>query len=93
MQWKELIQCYFKEATWFNKGYMPQFDEYMENALITTVCFLLIPALLLGVGSATRETYDFLINNPRIVTAMAKISRVIDDVATYKVFIPSIQNF
>jgi hypothetical protein len=57
----------------------------MENALITTICFLLIPALLLGVESATRETFDFLVNNPRIVTAVAKISRVVDDVATYKV--------
>lgn len=70
----------------FDKGYMPNFDEYMENALSTSTYLVLMPSLLLGMDSTTKEVFDWVMSNPKVVVASAKISRYIDDVATYEVY-------
>lgn len=69
----------------FVKGYMPNFDEYMENALSTSTYLVLMPSLLLGMDSATKEAFDWVMSNPKIVVASAKIGRCTDDIATYEV--------
>ncbi|KAJ4755864.1 Terpene synthase [Rhynchospora pubera] len=30
--WKDLCRAYLKEARWYNNGYVPTLDEYLENA-------------------------------------------------------------
>lgn len=84
---KQLIRSYNKEAKWFyeRSDDVPSFDEYMENAISTSTYLVLMPSLLLGMESASREVFDWVMNNPSIVVASAKVGRCTDDVATYSV--------
>ncbi|KAK4356140.1 hypothetical protein RND71_025111 [Anisodus tanguticus] len=82
---KEIVRSYYIEAEWFIEGKIPSFKEYLSNALITGTYYLLAPASLLGMRSASKETFDWMINKPQILVASALIGRVIDDIATYKI--------
>nr|XP_016451975.1 PREDICTED: vetispiradiene synthase 2-like [Nicotiana tabacum] len=82
---KEIVRSYYTEAQWFIKGKSPPFEEYLSNALITGTYYLLAPASLLGMKSASKAAFDWMMNKPKILVASALIGRVIDDVATYKI--------
>ncbi|XP_070023530.1 viridiflorene synthase-like [Nicotiana sylvestris] len=82
---KEIVRSYYSEAQWFIKGKSPPFEEYLSNALITGTYYLLAPASLLGMKSASKAAFDWMMNKPKILVASALIGRVIDDVATYKI--------
>ncbi|KAL1548356.1 (-)-5-epieremophilene synthase stps2 [Salvia divinorum] len=82
---KELVRSYHVEAKWFIQGYLPPFEEYLKNALITcTYCYHTTTALL-GDESATREDFEWLSEKPKMLVAGLLICRVIDDIATYEV--------
>ncbi|XP_070003135.1 vetispiradiene synthase 1-like [Nicotiana sylvestris] len=81
---KEIVRSYYNEAQCFIKGKSPPFEEYLSNALITGTYYLLAPASLLGMKSASKASFDWMMNKPKILVASALIGRVIDDVATYK---------
>ncbi|XP_042047795.1 (-)-5-epieremophilene synthase STPS3-like [Salvia splendens] len=82
---KELVRSYHVEAKWFIQGYLPPFEEYLKNALITcTYCYHTTTALL-GDKSATKEDFEWLSEKPKMLVAGLLICRVIDDIATYEV--------
>ncbi|KAG6428203.1 hypothetical protein SASPL_112454 [Salvia splendens] len=82
---KELVRSYHVEAKWFIQGYLPPFEEYLKNALITcTYCYHTTTALL-GDESATKEDFEWLSEKPKMLVAGLLICRVIDDIATYEV--------
>ncbi|KAG6431275.1 hypothetical protein SASPL_109353 [Salvia splendens] len=79
------VSSYHVEAKWFIQGYLPPFDEYLKNALITcTYCYHTTTALL-GDKSATKEDFEWLSEKPKMLVAGLLICRVIDDIATYEV--------
>ncbi|CAN4114431.1 unnamed protein product [Withania somnifera] len=82
---KEIVRSYYVEAEWFIGGKIPSFKKYISNALITGTYYLLAPASLLGMRSASKEMFDWMMNKPQILVASAIIGRVIDDIATYKI--------
>lgn len=82
---KELVRSYHLEAKWFIQGYLPPFEEYLKNALITcTYCYHTTTSLL-GVESAIKEDFEWLSKKPKMLVAGLLICRVIDDIATYEV--------
>ncbi|KAG6431264.1 hypothetical protein SASPL_109342 [Salvia splendens] len=82
---KELVRSYHVEAKWFIQGYLPPFEEYLKNALITcTYCYHTTTALL-GDKSATKKDFEWLSEKPKMLVAGLLICRVIDDIATYEV--------
>ncbi|TMW85527.1 hypothetical protein EJD97_022993 [Solanum chilense] len=82
---KEIVKSYYIEAEWFLEGKIPSFKEYLGNALVTGTYYLLGPASLLGMKLASKKTFDWMMNKPKILVASAIIGRVIDDIATYKI--------
>ncbi|XP_060185402.1 vetispiradiene synthase 3-like [Lycium barbarum] len=82
---KKIARSYYIEAQWFIEGKIPSFKEYLSNALITGTYYLLAPASLLGMRSASKTAFDWMMNKPKILLASALIGRVIDDIATYKI--------
>ncbi|KAH0681302.1 hypothetical protein KY284_022387 [Solanum tuberosum] len=82
---KEIVKSYYIEAEWFLEGKIPSFKEYLGNALVTGTYYLLAPTSLLGIKSASKKTFDWIMNKPKILVASAIIGRVIDDIATYKI--------
>nr|QNC49794.1 terpene synthase 12b [Leucophyllum frutescens] len=82
---KELVRSYHVEAKWFIEGYLPPFEEYLNNALITcTYCYHTTTSML-GTESATKEEFEWLSKKPKMLVAGLTICRVIDDIATYEV--------
>lgn len=79
------MRCYLVEAKWFIEGYLPSFEEYLKNGLVTsTSCYLPLCALL-GMGSVRKEDFEWLSKRPELLVAVLKIGRLVDDVATYEV--------
>ncbi|MCD7453791.1 Vetispiradiene synthase 1 [Datura stramonium] len=82
---KEIVRNYFVEAKWFIEGYMPPVSEYLSNALATSTYYLLTTTSYLGMKSATKEDFEWLATNPKILEANVTLCRVVDDIATYDV--------
>ncbi|XP_047951055.1 germacrene A synthase-like [Salvia hispanica] len=82
---KELVRSYLVEAKWFIKGYLPPFEEYLSNALITSSYCYLTTSSILGMGSARKEDFEWLSKKPKMLVAALTICRLVDDAASYEV--------
>ncbi|XP_019167986.1 PREDICTED: vetispiradiene synthase 3-like [Ipomoea nil] len=81
---KELVRAYYTELKWSTKGCMPPFVEYLNNGLASSTVYLLITTFLLGMKSVTREAFEWVNQNPRIVEANAILGRLINDIGSYE---------
>ncbi|XP_031247789.1 probable terpene synthase 6 [Pistacia vera] len=82
---KELARAYLLEAQWFHEGFVPSFEERMENALVTGTCFYGIAALFVGMGEiAGINEFEWLQNFPEIVRAAYTIGRLRGDMVSHK---------
>ncbi|KAM3308762.1 hypothetical protein P3S67_010506 [Capsicum chacoense] len=82
---KKLVRAYFKEAQWLNADYTPRYEEHMENALATSAYLMASITCLVGIEKfISRETFEWLKNDPLIVRVASLISRAMDDVVGYE---------
>ncbi|KAE8650158.1 hypothetical protein Csa_009547 [Cucumis sativus] len=82
---KRQAESYFKEAEWLNKNYKPKYGEYMEVALASSGYELLSTISFVCMGDiATKEVFEWLFDCPKILKASTTISRLMDDVVSYK---------
>nr|GME04276.1 terpene synthase 10-like [Ipomoea batatas] len=58
--WKDLLKAYLQEAKWYHSGYTPTFEEYIENAWISSSCPLILMHAFL------------LVNHPHMEEAAAQ---------------------
>ncbi|KAG6685681.1 hypothetical protein I3842_12G124100 [Carya illinoinensis] len=80
---KNLVQAYFVEAKWFNEKYVPTFEEYMNNALVSSGCSALTTLSFVGMGDiVTKEAFDWVFSHPRMVKAAEIITRLMDDIVS-----------
>ncbi|MCE5166207.1 (E,E)-germacrene B synthase, partial [Datura stramonium] len=78
---KKLVRAYFKEAQWLSAGYIPNCEEHMENALVSCGCLMAATTSLAGVEEfISKETFEWLMNEPLIVRASSIICRAMDDI-------------
>ncbi|XP_056683474.1 (-)-drimenol synthase isoform X2 [Spinacia oleracea] len=82
-------QCrgYFQEAKWCQEKYVPTYDEYLNDAAITTAGYTLMSGTtFLGMGEfATTEAFEWVTQTPKPVKASCIIGRLIGDMASYKI--------
>ncbi|KAJ0105489.1 hypothetical protein Patl1_19300 [Pistacia atlantica] len=82
---KELARAYLLEVQWFHEGFVPSFEERMENALVTGTCFYGIAALFVGMGEIVGiNAFEWLQNFPKIVRAAYTIGRLRGDMVSHK---------
>ncbi|KAM5585660.1 (-)-alpha-pinene synthase [Rosa sericea] len=82
---KNQARLYFAEARWFHKGYTPRMDEYMRVAVSSVGYTMFSVISLVGMGDiVTKETFEWLTNDPKILRASSTILRLMDDIAGYK---------
>ncbi|XP_037492074.1 probable terpene synthase 6 [Jatropha curcas] len=82
---KELVRAYFVEAKWFNEGYVPPFEEYISNGLVSSTYSVLPAASFIGLEKVVgSKEYEWVKENPKIVNASKLISRLMDDVTTHE---------
>ncbi|KAF3943865.1 hypothetical protein CMV_029611 [Castanea mollissima] len=82
---KRLVRAYFDEAKWFHQNYIPTMEEYMHLALKTSGYPMLTAISFLGMDDiVTKEAFDWVFSNPKIITASSVICRLMDDMKSHK---------
>ncbi|XP_047331202.1 sesquiterpene synthase 2-like [Impatiens glandulifera] len=84
---KVLANAYFEEARWVQEGYIPTVEEYMNCAGLITSCGRILTIIsFIGMDPilATKEAFDWVINNPPIIKATGFIMRLSDDIVGFK---------
>ncbi|KAK4576375.1 hypothetical protein RGQ29_027084 [Quercus rubra] len=82
---KRLVWAYFDEAKWFHQNYIPTMEEYMHVALKTSGYPMLTAISFLGMGDiVTKEAFDWIFSNPKIIIASSVIGRLMDDMKSHK---------
>ncbi|CAL8151456.1 unnamed protein product [Prunus armeniaca] len=69
--WKNAAKAYFHEAKWFHEGYIPSTEEYMRVATVSA-------------DIVTKESFEWLLNDPKILRASNTIGRLMDDIVSSK---------
>ena len=83
---KKQVRAYFHEAKWLHEGRIPTMEEYMSIARVSSGYPMLTATSFIGMGKiVTKEAFDWVITNPKIVTASSVISRLMDDITSHKV--------
>ncbi|VVA32546.1 PREDICTED: (-)-germacrene D synthase [Prunus dulcis] len=82
---KAQARNYFAEAQWLHKDYIPSMEEYMSVATACVGNTLLSITSLVGMGDiVTKEAFEWLLNDPRILRASNIIFRLMDDLSGYE---------
>ena len=87
VQMKNQVRAYFGEAKWFHEHHIPTIEEYMRIALPSSGYPLLTTLSFIGMGEiVTKEAFDWVISDPKIITASSVIARFMDDMTSHKVW-------
>lgn len=90
---KTLVRNYFYEAKWCHKNYVPSVDEYMTVALVTSAYSMLATTSFVGMGNiVTKEAFEWLFTNPKMIKASSVICRLMDDMVSHQVITYFITN-
>ncbi|XP_056163102.1 (-)-germacrene D synthase-like [Syzygium oleosum] len=82
---KKQARGYFDEAKWFHTGYTPTMEEYMPLALLTTGYEEIAITSLVGMGEVvTRDAFEWLLGDCKILKASQIICRFMDDIASHQ---------
>ncbi|XP_052289239.1 (3S,6E)-nerolidol synthase 1-like isoform X1 [Citrus sinensis] len=83
--WGSLCNAFLIEAKWFASGHLPKAEEYLENGIVSSGVHLVLVHIffLLGHG-ITNETVQLIDSNPPIVSSVATILRIWDDLGSAK---------
>ncbi|KAJ4821989.1 threalose-6-phosphate phosphatase [Turnera subulata] len=82
---KKLVRYYFKETEWLNKDYTPTMEEYLRIALPSCGFLMLVGTSFLGMGDiVTKDTFDWIAKEPKIIKAASIICRLMDDIAGHE---------
>ncbi|KAG6685680.1 hypothetical protein I3842_12G124000 [Carya illinoinensis] len=80
---KNQVQAYFVEAKWLNEKYVPTFEEYMNNTLVSCGYSVLTTLSFVGMrDTVTKEAFDWVFSHPRMVKAAEIINRLMNDISS-----------
>jgi hypothetical protein len=88
-QFQLISKSYLQEVEWCHQGYIPSFNDHVNVSTISAGIQLLCVGLLVGMGDvATKEVFEWVIgSNNDVIRACAEVTRFMDDMADFKVFI------
>ncbi|XP_011080334.1 gamma-cadinene synthase-like [Sesamum indicum] len=82
---KQLCKAYDKVLKWaMGQVQIPTFEEYVANMMVTSCVYVLLSPTISAAKSAPKETIDWLMGEPKIVAAAAKIGRYLNDLGSYE---------
>ncbi|KAF8089988.1 hypothetical protein N665_0493s0043 [Sinapis alba] len=82
---KTTANGYMQEAKWLKEDYTATFDEYKENAIVTSGYYTLIAMTVAGMGDvANLDAFEWLSSTPKIRVASEMICRYTDDISSYE---------
>ncbi|CAL5435401.1 unnamed protein product [Camellia sinensis] len=82
-KWRDLCQCYMKEARWSHSGYMPTLEEYLDHAWTSSsIPTLLAHAYFLSTNAITNEELECIEKCDDIIKWSSMVARLADDLGT-----------
>ncbi|XP_038721980.1 probable terpene synthase 6 [Tripterygium wilfordii] len=81
---KEGSDAYHNETQWFDKGYVPSFNEYMMTALVLAIGHLMTAASFVGMENAKADAFEWVHSSRRIIVAVSIILRLTNDILSHK---------
>lgn len=85
---KKVIEAFLIEAKWRNESYVATVEEYMKVSLVSCGYIMLEAVSFLGMRNiATKEVFEWVSANPKIVNASSIVNRLMDDIVSPKVII------
>ncbi|RVW79396.1 (-)-germacrene D synthase [Vitis vinifera] len=86
---KRQVQAYLLEAKWLKQEYIPRMEEYMSNALVSSAYSMLTTTSFLGMGDiVTKEAFDWVFSDPKMIRASNVIGRLMDDIVSHEGMLP-----
>ncbi|KAL2895159.1 Sesquiterpene synthase, partial [Bienertia sinuspersici] len=83
---KELCNAYMQEARWCHTNYMPTYDEYIKNGIISGAYLCMIAASYQGMGQiANNHAFEWLRQRSKALTASCILARLLNDIGSSKV--------
>ncbi|KAL6659804.1 hypothetical protein ACP70R_002633 [Stipagrostis hirtigluma subsp. patula] len=83
--YKLLSKYYLDEAEWSNENHEPNFKEHVEVSVMSSGYPTLAVMVLVGMGDmVTKETFEWAIGVPDMVSASGEVARFLNDIASYK---------
>ncbi|CAK8534657.1 unnamed protein product [Lathyrus sativus] len=83
--WTSLCKAYLIEAKWYYGGYTPSLEEYLENAWISISSHVILTHAYFSIPQSFKmEDLVCLEENSNIIRFSAMISRLANDLGTYK---------
>lgn len=74
------------ESRWRHEGYVPTFNEYLENGAYSSAALLSMAQILIGVEQADENAYKWAMNNDNKFSIALEIStRLYNDITTNEV--------
>nr|QWB49542.1 terpene synthase 8 [Aquilaria sinensis] len=78
---KKVAKAYNREVKWYHQNYTPTMEEYMQVALPSSGYPFLSTISFIGMGDvATRDSYEWVVNSPKLILASSRICRLQDDI-------------
>lgn len=83
---KGVAKAYLVESKWREERYIAPLEEYMKNGHFSSTYPMLITNSYVGMGDvASKEAFDWISNDPKMLVACTTICRVMDDIVTHQV--------
>ncbi|KAJ9676225.1 hypothetical protein PVL29_024963 [Vitis rotundifolia] len=81
---KNQVRAYFAEAKWLHEEHRPTIEEYMRVAVVSSGYCLIATTSLVGMGErATKEAFDWVTNDPKILSSSILIARLMDGIRSH----------
>ncbi|KAL2894488.1 putative sesquiterpene synthase [Bienertia sinuspersici] len=79
-------QAYIQEARSRHEKYIPTYDEYMKNAIVTTAYYFIFMATYLGKGTiaANKDFIESIYKDRKAINASCIIGRLLNDMGGHK---------
>ncbi|CAN0903622.1 Probable terpene synthase 3 [Linum grandiflorum] len=82
---KNMVKLYLEEARWLANSYVPTLDEYRKVSSLSTVYQGMVCAAVCGLGElATKQVFDWIFTDPKILLASSDHCRLMDDIVTHE---------
>ena len=86
LQWIDIFEAQLAEAKWFNKGYVPNLEEYLANGVTTGGTYMALGHAFFLIGQGVnKETAAMMEPYPKLFSCAGKILRLWDDLGTARV--------
>ena len=83
-----LCNAFLVEAKWFASGKFPKADEYLRNGIISSGVHVVLVHMFFLLGDRTTMKNPTIVDdNPAIISSVAAILRLWDDLGSAKVAI------